>query len=49
MAQMKALGGEDWFQLGDRDLAVHVLRSQWLRRGESLTQVTAEDRGSAWA
>jgi LPPG:FO 2-phospho-L-lactate transferase len=40
MAQMKALGGEDWFQLGDRDLAVHVLRSQWLRRGESLTHVT---------
>ena len=42
MAQMKALGGEDWFQLGDRDLAVHVLRSQWLRRGESLTQVTGK-------
>jgi len=40
MAQMKALGGEDWFQLGDHDLAVHVLRSQWLRRGESLTHVT---------
>jgi LPPG:FO 2-phospho-L-lactate transferase len=40
MAQIKALGGEDWFQLGDRDLAIHVLRSQWLRRGESLTQVT---------
>jgi LPPG:FO 2-phospho-L-lactate transferase len=40
MAQMKVLGGEDWFQLGDRDLAVHVLRSSWLRRGESLTQIT---------
>jgi LPPG:FO 2-phospho-L-lactate transferase len=42
MAQIKALGGEDWFQLGDRDLAIHVLRSQWLRRGESLTQVTGK-------
>ena len=42
MAQTKALGGEDWFQLGDRDLATHVLRSQWLRRGESLTQVTGK-------
>jgi LPPG:FO 2-phospho-L-lactate transferase len=40
MAQMMALGGEDWFQLGDRDLAVHVLRSQLLRQGEALTHVT---------
>jgi LPPG:FO 2-phospho-L-lactate transferase len=40
MAQVSALAGEDWFQLGDRDLAVHVLRSQLLRRGESLTHVT---------
>ena len=42
MAQIKALGGEDWFQLGDHDLAIHVLRSQWLRRGGSLTQVTGK-------
>ena len=42
MAQIKALGGEDWFQLGDRDLAIHVLRSQWLGRGASLTDVTAK-------
>jgi LPPG:FO 2-phospho-L-lactate transferase len=42
MAQIKALGGEDWFQLGDRDLAIHVLRSQWLRQGMSLTDVTAK-------
>lgn len=34
-------GGEQWFALGDRDLATHVLRSQWLREGESLTRVTA--------
>ncbi len=40
MAQTSALGAEDWFQLGDRDLAVHVLRSQLLRKGETLTQVT---------
>ena len=40
MAQVSALGGEDWFQLGDRDLAVHVLRTQLLRRGETLTEVT---------
>jgi LPPG:FO 2-phospho-L-lactate transferase len=33
-------GGEAWFQLGDRDLATHVLRSQWLRDGCTLTEVT---------
>jgi LPPG:FO 2-phospho-L-lactate transferase len=42
MTQISALGGENWFQLGDRDLAVHVLRSYWLRRGASLTDVTAK-------
>ncbi len=31
----------DWFALGDRDLATHVLRSQLLAAGYSLTQVTA--------
>jgi LPPG:FO 2-phospho-L-lactate transferase len=40
MAQMTALGGENWFQLGDRDLATHVLRTRLLRQGETLTAVT---------
>jgi LPPG:FO 2-phospho-L-lactate transferase len=35
------LGGDDWFQLGDQDLAVHVLRTQALAAGESLSAVTA--------
>ncbi len=35
------LGGETWFRLGDRDLATHIERTRRLRRGESLTQVTA--------
>lgn len=34
------LGGEDWFRLGDRDLAVHLRRAEWLRQGSSLTEVT---------
>lgn len=34
------LGGDDWFRLGDRDLATHVLRTDWLNSGQSLTQVT---------
>ena len=41
MAQMAELGGADWFRLGDRDLAIHVLRSELLRRGETLIAVTA--------
>jgi LPPG:FO 2-phospho-L-lactate transferase len=31
----------DWFQLGDRDLATHLVRSQMLRAGYPLTAVTA--------
>ncbi len=35
------LGGESWFQLGDRDLGVHLVRTQALARGEPLSAVTA--------
>ncbi len=38
---LRELGGEDWFNLGDRDLAVHVLRTARLRAGRRLTEVTA--------
>lgn len=31
----------DWFQLGDRDLATHLVRSQMLRAGYPLSEVTA--------
>jgi LPPG:FO 2-phospho-L-lactate transferase len=40
LAAMRRLGGDDWFQLGDRDLAMHLERTRLLRAGESLTQVT---------
>lgn len=33
-------GGEDWFRLGDRDLATHMLRTQMLRGNYTLTQAT---------
>jgi LPPG:FO 2-phospho-L-lactate transferase len=36
------LGAETWFQLGDRDLATHIYRTDRLRQGTTLTQVTAE-------
>lgn len=42
MLDMMAHYGEDaWFRLGDRDIATHLLRTQWLREGMSLTEVTA--------
>jgi LPPG:FO 2-phospho-L-lactate transferase len=34
------LGGPSWFQLGDRDLATHLLRTEALRDGARLTEVT---------
>ena len=37
---LAALGGEAWFRLGDRDLAVHLQRTQALRNGASLTAAT---------
>jgi len=36
------LGGETWFQLGDRDLATHLYRTERLKQGATLTEVTAE-------
>jgi LPPG:FO 2-phospho-L-lactate transferase len=35
------LGGESWFRLGDRDLGLHLVRTQALRGGEPLSVVTA--------
>jgi LPPG:FO 2-phospho-L-lactate transferase len=35
------LGGETWFQLGDRDLGLHLARTDAMRRGEPLSAVTA--------
>jgi LPPG:FO 2-phospho-L-lactate transferase len=42
---LEALGqfyGKPWFNLGDRDLATHLYRTERLRNGASLTQATAE-------
>jgi LPPG:FO 2-phospho-L-lactate transferase len=42
MDELARLDGEDWFRLGDRDLATHLFRTGRLRRGEPLSSVTAE-------
>lgn len=38
---VKRMGGESWFQLGDRDLGTHVVRTQMLEAGKSLSEVTS--------
>ena len=42
MDEVGRLGGETWFKLGDKDLALHLTRRQLLDRGERLTSVTQE-------
>ena len=37
---IERLGGETWFQLGDRDLGLHLVRTEALRRGEPLSAAT---------
>jgi LPPG:FO 2-phospho-L-lactate transferase len=42
MEELGRLGGEDWFRLGDRDLATHLFRTGLMRGGHPLSAVTAE-------
>ena len=42
LSALGELGGETWFQLGDRDLALHVLRTEALRAGRTLTAIVGE-------
>lgn len=42
MASLRDLSTEIWFQLGDKDLAVHMNRTWRLRLGRSLSDITAE-------
>jgi LPPG:FO 2-phospho-L-lactate transferase len=42
MEVVTELGGEAWFQLGDRDLGLHLVRTEALRAGEALSVVTAK-------
>lgn len=37
---LRALGSEEWFSIGDRDLATHLYRTGRLRAGSTLTEVT---------
>jgi LPPG:FO 2-phospho-L-lactate transferase len=39
---MRRIGAPAWFNVGDRDLATHLARTQLLRSGRRLTEATAE-------
>jgi LPPG:FO 2-phospho-L-lactate transferase len=42
IGSLSALGGPDWFRLGDRDLGTHLERTRRLRAGEPLSRVTRD-------
>lgn len=44
---LAVLGGETWFQLGDKDIATHLERTHRLRAGLKLSQIT-RDFCRAW-
>jgi LPPG:FO 2-phospho-L-lactate transferase len=44
MQQLTSYGNEDWFLLGDKDLATHIHRTARLREGKTLSEVTDELR-----
>ncbi|ACG78947.1 LPPG:Fo 2-phospho-L-lactate transferase [Phenylobacterium zucineum HLK1] len=46
MSALSRLGGEDWFNMGDHDLATHVERTRRLAAGESLSEATAALAGA---
>jgi LPPG:FO 2-phospho-L-lactate transferase len=47
LESVSSWGGEDWFRLGDRDLGLHLVRTTAVRKGATLSTVTAELSGSA--
>jgi len=42
LERMRRFGAPAWFQLGDRDLATHLRRTQLLAAGRTLTEATAQ-------
>jgi LPPG:FO 2-phospho-L-lactate transferase len=40
LGMLQRYGDDAWFGLGDKDVATHLLRTQWLAEGMTLTEVT---------
>lgn len=47
LAAAADLGGESWFRLGDRDIGLHLVRTQALRAGVPLSTVTGRIAAAA--
>ena len=39
ITELKTLGGDDWFRIGDKDLATHIERTNRLRKGQPLSKI----------
>jgi LPPG:FO 2-phospho-L-lactate transferase len=46
LEQLRRLGNDAWFKLGDRDFATHLMRTRLLSEGLTLSQVTARIRSA---
>jgi LPPG:FO 2-phospho-L-lactate transferase len=44
LEQLRRLGNEVWFHLGDRDLATHITRTRMLNEGRQLSEITERMR-----
>ncbi|MFH2038737.1 MAG: 2-phospho-L-lactate transferase [Chloroflexota bacterium] len=42
ISEVKTLGGEDWFQIGDKDLATHIERTRRLSEGQPLSRIVRD-------
>ncbi len=40
MTQLTKMGYDDWFKIGDKDFATHILRTDLLSQGKTLSEVT---------
>ena len=40
LRHLELLGGESWFRIGDKDLAMHLIRTKMLEDGKSLFDIT---------
>ncbi len=46
LEQLRRLGNDGWFNLGDKDLATHITRTRLLNEGRTLSEITAKIRRS---
>ena len=43
LRQMEILGEENWFRVGDRDAATHLIRTNMLKNGKNLSDITFDE------